>query len=55
LTSSFVSGAHAVRSASRGHVSADTRSDQIGFRVARTLHRPRHLDEKVIKGPRFIE
>jgi formylglycine-generating enzyme required for sulfatase activity len=52
---SFVSGAHAVRSASRGHVSADTRSDQIGFRVARTLHRPRQIDEKVVKGPKFIE
>jgi formylglycine-generating enzyme required for sulfatase activity len=53
---SFASGAHGVRSASRGLVAADTRSDQIGFRVARTLYRPRHLDQKeAAKGPKFRE
>lgn len=53
---SFVSGAQGVRSATRQVVSANTRSDQIGFRVARTLYRPpRPEAPKEIKRPVFLE
>lgn len=55
---SFASGAQGVRSASRGLAYPDTRSEQIGFRLARTLYRPRHLateDTEVAKGPKFLE
>ena len=53
---SFVSGAQGVRSATRQVASPSTRSNQIGFRVARTLYRPPRLEApKIAKGPVFLE